>query len=127
MIEQKADTLHDYLLTPANGAEAGEIPCLKLVTTAGMEITITFFLTVKKGYVYDGRDCGLQYLGSVTGSEYTLSDDQIGVESSVTLHPQDGTLTISGFRKDADGELAASPKDRLYGRYVKVRVKGAGR
>lgn len=113
-----------YLLKPADGTEEGEIPCLKLATTAGMEITITFFLTKKQGYLYDGRNCGLQYLGSVNGSAYPLADDQIGVETSVTIHPQDGTLAISGFRNDADGVLAANSGDRLYGRYVKLRVKG---
>lgn len=114
----------DYRLKPADGTEEGEIPCLKLTTTASMEITITSFLTKKQGYLYDGRNCGLQYLGSVNGSVHPLADDQVGVETSVTIHPQDGTLAISGYHNDTDGVLAAVSGDRLYGRYVKVRVKG---
>lgn len=113
-----------YYLTPADGTEEGEIPCLKIPTTAGMEIIITFFLTKKQGYLYDGRNCGLQYLGSVTGTAYPLTDGQVGAERSVAIQPQNGTLTVSGFKDNADGELASNAGDRLYGRYVKVLVKG---
>lgn len=128
-ITAKAASSSDYdaVLTPYDGSDEGELPYYKLNVTAGQTVTVTYFLTKAQGYVYDGRNCGLQYYGSVNGSAYPLADSELNTETIKTLQiPSNGTLAFSGFRNDtaANGSLAANAGDRAYGKYIKVKVEG---
>lgn len=118
---------YDIVLTPYNGSDEGELPYYKLDVTAGQTVIVTYFLTKAQGYVYDGRNCGLQYYGSVNGSAYPFDSSELNTEAFLTLEiPTTGTISFSGFRNDtaANGTLVSFASDRAYGKYIKVKVEG---
>ena len=116
---------YDVMLTPYDGSEEGELPFYKLDVTAGQVLTLQYLLTKQQGYIYDGRNCGMDYYGSVSGSAYPMSSDEVGVDTikEITI-VSDGTITFSGFRNDtvANGELSTTALDRVYGKYLYVTI-----
>lgn len=116
---------YDIILTPYNGSEEGELPFYKLNVTAGQVLTLQYLLTKQQGYIYDGRNCGMNYYGSVSGSTYPMPSDEVGVDTikEITI-VSDGTITFSGFRNDtvANGELSTTALDRVYGKYLYVTI-----
>ena len=115
----------DYVALPYYGTTPGEITCRVINVTKGQIITIAYYLTERKGYIYDGRACGLQYYGSVSSSKYPMPSDHVGSEHSVTITiPSNGKLYISCFNKSTgyDGKLAPNTGDRCVGNYIKVRI-----
>lgn len=109
--------LYNLKLTPYNGSEEGELPVGKLDVTAGTKLEITYYLTRKQGYVWDGRKCGLQY---------QLNDNVVGAETTVTVTvSSNGTILFSGHNTNdysREGQLANTRGDRLYGKYLRVTV-----
>lgn len=109
--------VHVIELAPYNGSEEGELPVGKLDVNAGDVLEITYYLTKRQGYVYDGRNCGL---------EYNLNDNIIGQETTITVNiPSDGNMIFSGHSGsdiNSAGKLANYSGDRLYGKYLKVRI-----
>ena len=116
-------------LTPYGGSEVGELPFHKMVVASGQTIVLTFYLTKKQGYVYDGRNCGLNYYGSVASSAYPIKDSELNKEVTLTIKiPESGTISFSGFRNDtvSNGDLATQESDRLFGKYIMITVVDAG-
>jgi hypothetical protein len=116
-------------LTPYGGSEVGELPFHKMVVVSGQTIILTFYLTKNQGYVYDGRNCGLNYYGSVSSSAYPIKDSELNKEVTLTIKiPESGIISFSGFRNDtaSNGELATQAGDRLYGKYITITVVDAG-
>ena len=109
--------VHVIELAPYNGSEEGELPVGKLDVNAGDVLEITYYLTKRQGYVYDGRNCGL---------EYQLNDNVIGQETTITVNIlSNGNIMFSGHSgSDINnvGQLASYSGDRLYGKYLKVKI-----
>ena len=116
----------DHVLLPANGSAEGEILALKLPVNVGDTVTIEYLLTKAQGYIYDGRNVGLQYYGTVAGGIYPMAESEIGVATTITIKPTSaGVIGISCGRNGtigADG-LDTFAADRCFGQYIKVRVK----
>lgn len=108
---------YDIILTPYDGSEEGELPVGKLNVNVGDILEITYYLTKIQGYVYDGRNCGL---------EYQLNDNVIGQETMIIVNVlSNGNMMFSGHSgSDINnaGQLASYSGDRLYGKYLKVRI-----
>lgn len=89
----------------------------KLDVNAGDVLEITYYLTKRQGYVYDGRNCGL---------EYQLNDNVIGQETTITVNIlSNGNIMFSGHSgSDINnaGQLASYSGDRLYGKYLEVKI-----
>ena len=116
---------HDYELLPTNGIE-GDLPFLKLNVIAGQTITLTYYLTKRQGYIYDGRKCGMQYYGSVIGSAYPMPSSDLSTEVTKTITVvSDGTITFSGNQNDTieNGEFSPNANDRLYGAYMYIDIE----
>lgn len=71
------------IVTPYN--EKGEMAIAKINVSAGDVVTITYFITENKGYIYDGRYCGLDYYGTVEGTKYPISDSDLNKECTIVL------------------------------------------
>lgn len=122
-IWQKADEI----IAPVN--EKGEMACAKITVSAGDVVTITYFITQNKGYIYDGRFCGLNYYGTVAGSKYPISDDDLNKECTIVLNiPQDGFLTVGANSTlinrgdETPGELSKYDGDIPIGKYIKFKI-----
>lgn len=116
----------DEIVAPVN--EKGEMACAKIMVSAGDVVTITYFITQNKGYIYDGRFCGLQYYGTVEGSKYPISDDDLNKECTIVLNiPQDGFLavgansTLMNRGDETPGTLSKFDGDIPVGKYIKFR------
>ena len=93
---------------------------------AGDKVTIAYLLTKAQGYIYDGRNVGLQYYGTLSGGAYPMNPSEVGVATAITIIPtQSGRLSISTHRNDdvTTGELGTNGADRCYGEYIKVRIE----
>lgn len=119
--------LADIIIAPVN--EKGEMACAKITVNAGDVVVITYFITKNKGYIYDGRFCGLQYYGTVDGTAYPISDDDLNHECTITLNiPQDGFLTIGANSTivnrgdDTPGQLSQYEGDIPVGKYIKFKI-----
>lgn len=117
----------DIIIPPYN--EQGEMAVAKIDVSAGDVVVITYFITKNKGYIYDGRFCGLQYYGTVAGSKYPISDDDLNHECTITLTiPQDGFLTIGANSTlvnrgdETIGELSKYDGDIPVGKYIKFKI-----
>lgn len=117
----------DVIIGPYN--EKGEMAVAKIIVSAGDVVTINYFITENKGYIYDGRFCGLQYYGTVDGSKYPISDDDLNKHCTIVLNiPQDGFLTVGANStivnrgEDVPGELSNYPNDIPVGRYIKFKI-----
>lgn len=112
----------DYVLLPVN--ELNEVPALKIDVAAGQTIRINYFQTEGRGYVYDGRNCGLSYLGYPSGgsaSRRSVIDEDTTIEVTTT---KAGVFTFSIVRTgtpNAEG-LAPSNRDRFCGYYIKIKL-----
>lgn len=117
--------VHVIELAPYDGSEEGELPFYKLDVAAGQMLEITYYLTKQQGYIYDGRNCGMQYYGSVGGSAYPIPSNEVGVETTKTITiVSDGTITFSGHHQEtvSNGELVSYAPDRVYGKYLYVTI-----
>ena len=117
----------DYIVTPLDGSTNGLLPVISIDAKAGQKITIAYWLTKQQGYIYDGRNCGLQYYGSVSGGAYPMSDSELNKESrkTVTISTA-GTFACNSFWRfapDSHGGNSDYPTDQCYGRYMKVRIE----
>lgn len=115
----------DYVILPYYGTAPGELPCKVINVTKGQVITISYYLTQRTGYIYDGRACGLQYYGSVSSSKYPMPSEHVGSENAVSVTiPSNGKLYISCFYNSTgyDGKLAPNTGDRCVGHYIKVKI-----
>lgn len=123
VIWKKADVIN----SPIN--EKGEMPIMKINVNAGDTVVITYFITKQQGYIYDGRECGLNYYGSVEGSVYPISASDLNKECTITLKiPTTGYLTIGangylvGEGSETVGALSKYPGDIPVGKYIKVKI-----
>ena len=123
VIWKKADVIN----SPVN--EKGEMPIMKINVNAGDTVVITYFITKQQGYIYDGRECGLNYYGSVEGSIYPISANDLNKECVITLNiPTTGYLTIGanghlvGEGNETVGALSKYPGDIPVGKYIKVKI-----
>jgi hypothetical protein len=115
----------DYILLPYNGSEEGEITALVFPVNAGDTVTLRYYLTKSQGYIYDGRNVGLQYYGSVDGGSNPMNGNEIGIETTIQITARSaGNIGISCSRNEssASGALSQYQTDRLFGKYMKVRV-----
>lgn len=117
----------DVIIAPIT--ERGEMPCAKITVNKGDTVVITYFITENKGYIYDGRFCGLSYYGTVDGSVYPISDNDLNKECTITLSiPQDGFLTVGANSTiinrgdDTPGELSQYDGDIPVGKYIKFKI-----
>lgn len=116
----------DGIILPYYGGETGELPVKVLDVTKGQQVTLAYYLTQRQGYVYDGRNVGLQYYGSVSSTKYPIPEDHIGSEHQVVITiASSGELVLCGYKGNTnlDGQLASGTTDRPYGRYIKYRVE----
>lgn len=117
----------DLIVTPYN--DKGEMAIVRLDVSEGDVVTITYYITENKGYIYDGRYCGLNYYGTVDGSEYPISDDDLNKECTIVLTiPEDGFLTI-GYNAyllnkgtETVGSLSQYSGDIPVGKYIKFTI-----
>jgi hypothetical protein len=107
----------------------GEMPVMKIDVKAGDVVVITYFITKQQGYIYDGRKCGLNYYGSVEGTEYPISANDLNKECTITLKiPTTGFLTIGanstlvGNGTESIGVLSKYSGDIPVGKYIKVKI-----
>lgn len=117
----------DIIIKPVNNKN--EMPCAKITVSKGDVVTITYFITENKGYIYDGRYCGLQYYGTVEGSKYPISDSDLNKKRTIILNiPQDGFLTIGANSTiinrgdDIPGNLSQYNGDIPVGKYIKFKI-----
>lgn len=117
----------DEIVTPYN--EKGEMAIAKIDVSAGDVVTITYFITENKGYIYDGRQCGLNYYGTVEGTAYPISDDDLNKECTIVLNiPEDGFLTVGAnaylVSKGTEniGSLSQYSGDIPVGKYIKFTI-----
>lgn len=116
----------DGTILPYYGGETGELPVKVLSVTKGQKVTIAYYLTRRQGYVYDGRNVGLQYFGSVSSSKYPIPADHLNAEQQLTITiASSGKLVLCGYKGNTnyDGKLSPTAGDRPYGRYIKYRVE----
>lgn len=117
----------DVIVVPYN--EKGEMAIAKIDVSAGDVVTITYFITENKGYIYDGRYCGLNYYGTVDGTEYPISDDDLNKECTIVLNiPEDGFLTVGANAylvnkgSESVGSLSQYSGDIPVGKYIKFTI-----
>lgn len=117
----------DVINAPIN--EKGEMPIMKIDVKAGDTVVITYFITKQQGYIYDGRECGLNYYGSVEGSTYPINANDLNKECTITLQiPTTGFLTIgaNGYLVSKGTEIVGSLSkysgDIPVGKYIKVKI-----
>ena len=117
----------DVIIAPYN--EKGEMAIAKIAVSAGDVVTITYFITQNKGYIYDGRYCGLNYYGTVEGTAYPISDSDLNKECTIVLTiPEDGFLTVGAnsylVYKGAEsvGSLSKYSGDIPVGKYIKFTI-----
>lgn len=118
----------DEVITPVN--EKGEMAIAKINVSAGDVVTITYFITQNKGYIYDGRYCGLNYYGTVEGTEYPISDSDLNKECVIVLNiPEDGFLTVGcnayllSNGTESEGSLSQYDGDIPVGKYIKFKIE----
>lgn len=118
----------DEVITPVN--EKGEMAIAKINVSAGDVVTITYFITQNKGYIYDGRYCGLTYYGTVEGTEYPISDSDLNKECVIVLNiPEDGFLTVGcnayllSNGTESEGSLSQYDGDIPVGKYIKFKIE----
>lgn len=117
----------DEIIAPIN--EKGEMAVAKIDVQAGDVVTITYYITENKGYIYDGRYCGLNYYGTVEGTDYPISDDDLNKECTIVLNiPQDGFITVGANSTivnrgdDTPGQLSQFEGDIPVGKYIKFKI-----
>lgn len=117
----------DVIITPYNSK--GEMAIAKINVSAGDVVTITYFITVNKGYIYDGRRCGLNYYGTVEGTAYPISDNDLNKECTIVLNiPEDGFLTVGANAnlvnsgRETVGTLSQFDGDIPIGKYIKFKI-----
>ena len=117
----------DVINAPIN--EKNEMPVMKINVKAGDTVVITYFITKQQGYIYDGRKCGLQYYGSVEGTKYPISANDLNKECVITLNiPTTGFLTIGANSTlvengtEVIGNLSKYSGDIPVGKYIKVKI-----
>lgn len=115
------------IVTPYN--EKGEMAIAKINVSAGDVVTITYFITENKGYIYDGRYCGLDYYGTVEGTEYPISNSDLNKQCTITLTiPEDGFLTVGANSylvstgEETIGSLSKYSGDIPVGKYIKFKI-----
>ena len=82
----------DYIIVPITSAN--QMPCAKISVNAGDVVVIKYYITQNKGYIYDGRFCGLDYYGTVEGTKFPISDSDLNKECTITLNiPTTGFIT----------------------------------
>lgn len=119
--------ISDIIIAPIN--EHGEMPCAKIIVSKGDVIVITYFVTEAKGYIYDGRFCGLQYYGTVDGGAYPISSSDLNKECTITLTAtKDGFITVGANSTiinrgdDTPGQLSQYDGDIPVGKYIKFKI-----
>lgn len=117
----------DEIIAPIN--EKGEMAIAKIDVSAGDVVTITYYITENKGYIYDGRYCGLNYYGTVEGTAYPISDSDLNKECTIVLNiPEDGFLTVGANSylvssgKESVGSLSQYDGDIPIGKYIKFTI-----
>lgn len=117
----------DEIVTPYN--EKGEMAIAKINVSAGDVVTITYYITQNKGYIYDARYCGLNYYGTVEGSEYPISNSDLNKECTIVLSiPKSGFLTVGAnaylVSKGTEivGSLSKYSGDIPVGKYIKFKI-----
>lgn len=116
----------DYIIAPNS---KGQMPCAKITVKKGDKVTITYFITQNKGYIYDARYAGLQYYGTVDGTDYPISNNDLNKECTITLNiPQDGFITVGANSTiinrgdDTPGQLSKFDGDIPVGKYIKFKI-----
>lgn len=117
----------DYIIVPITSAN--QMPCSKISVNAGDVVVIKYFITQNKGYIYDGRFCGLNYYGTVEGGKYPISDSDLNKECIITLNiPTTGFITVGANSTiinrgdDTPGQLSQFDGDIPIGRYIKFKI-----
>lgn len=117
----------DVIIAPYNSK--GEMAIAKINVSAGDVVTITYFITENKGYIYDGRRCGLNYYGTVEGTAYPISDGDLNKKCTIVLNvPSDGFLTVGANAnlvnsgKETVGSLSQYAGDIPVGKYIKFKI-----
>lgn len=117
----------DVYIAPYN--EKGEMAIARIRVYAGDQVTITYFITQNKGYIYDGRGCGLDYYGTVEGSEYPISNSDLNKECTIVLKiPKNGFLTVGAnyylvdIGEESVGSLSKYDGDIPVGKYIKFKI-----
>ena len=117
----------DVIIAPYN--EKGEMAVAKITVSAGDVVTITYYITQNKGYIYDGRKCGLSYYGTVEGTKYPISDNDLNKQCTIVLNvPQDGFITVGANStivergEDTPGSLSKFDGDIPIGKYIKFKI-----
>lgn len=115
---------------PYDGSEEGSIAIHRINVSKGDKITIYYYITEQKGYIYDGRGCGLNYYGTVEGGKYPIAKSDLNKHCSISLTvPQDGFITVGGHYKlvnngtETEGQLSQFSDDIPVGRYIKIKVE----
>lgn len=119
--------ISDIIIEPYNNKN--EIAIAKISVKKGDVVVITYFITKQQGYIYDGRQCGLNYYGSVEGTAYPISANDLNKECTITLKiPQDGFLTVGANAflvsqgTETVGALSKYTTDRPVGKYIKFKI-----
>lgn len=117
----------DYIIVPITSVN--QMPCAKISVNAGDVVVIKYFITQNKGYIYDGRFCGLNYYGTVEGGKYPISDSDLNKECTITLNiPTTGFITVGANSTiinrgdDTPGQLSQFDGDIPIGRYIKFKI-----
>ena len=117
----------DIVIGPYN--DKNEMAIAKISVKKGDVVVITYFITKQQGYIYDGRQCGLNYYGSVDGTAYPISASDLNKECTITLNiPQDGFLTVGANAylvskgTETVGALSKYPTDTPIGKYIKFKI-----
>lgn len=117
----------DIIIVPINSKN--EIAIAKINVSAGDTVTIKYFITQNKGYIYDARECGLNYYGSVDGTDYPISNNDLNKECTIILNiPEDGFITVGAHAglvssgKESVGSLSRYDGDIPIGKYIKFII-----
>lgn len=117
----------DYIIVPITSAN--QMPCAKISVNAGDVVVIKYYITQNKGYIYDGRFCGLDYYGTVEGTKFPISDSDLNKECTITLNiPTTGFITVGANSTiinrgdDTPGQLSQFDGDIPIGRYIKFKI-----
>lgn len=117
----------DYIIVPITSAN--QMPCAKIPVNAGDVVVIKYYITQNKGYIYDGRFCGLDYYGTVEGTKIPISDSDLNKECTITLNiPTTGFITVGANSTiinrgdDTPGQLSQFDGDIPIGRYIKFKI-----
>ena len=94
-----------------------------------MRCCTRFNQSKNKGYIYDGRYCGLDYYGTVEGTKYPISNSDLNKECTIVLTiPEDGFLTVGANSylvstgAETIGSLSKYPGDIPVGKYIKFKI-----